>query len=98
MSAKNEFYDEEKHARVTPVTRNRHSVYQVMQQDLQTGEVMELTRTPYKEVADEYINESIRALRAEPSPKTASQIAGRWRFWKQIIYIWSAPIEEGVSA
>ena len=97
MRAK-DFYDESKHARVTVVTRNRHSVYQVMRQDLQTGEVMELTRTPYKEVADEYIEEGIKAMRAEPHPKTASQIADRWKFWKQVIHIWSLPAEEGASA
>lgn len=98
MSTSREYYDEEKHTRVTVVTRHRHSVYQVMRQDLRTGEVMELARIPYKEVADEYIEEGIRAMRAEPSPKTAAQIAERWKFWKQVIHIWSAPVEEGAAA
>lgn len=77
-------YDPLLHTKVTTVTQRRHSIYRVLSQHIPTREIIEAYRTPYREVADEQLQETINNLRDCPGAKN-------WTHWIDMVYIMSEP-------
>lgn len=77
-------YDPLLHTKVATVTRRRHSIYRVLSQHIPTKAITEAYRTPYREVADEQLQETIRNLRECPNAKS-------WNHWVDMVYIMSEP-------
>lgn len=84
-------YDPLLHTKVTTITRRRYSIYRVLRQHAGTGDVMEVYRTPYREVADEQLQEAIGSIRDCPG-------ARNWNFFIDMVYVMSEPeIQEAKS-
>lgn len=84
MTTTQSHYDPLLHTKVTTVTQRRHSIYRVLSQHIPTKAITEAYRTPYREVADEQLQETIRNLRDCPNAKD-------WHHFIDMVYIMSEP-------